>query len=53
MRAAAFAACADSCTTIAVSSGSAEGARALFEIGSGDVAVRRVHLVWLDQEHHG
>jgi hypothetical protein len=31
-----------------LSSESAESARTLFEITSGDEAVRRVHLVWLD-----
>ncbi|TQM79212.1 hypothetical protein FHX81_1509 [Saccharothrix saharensis] len=36
-----------------LSADSAERARALFEISTGDVAVRRVHLVWLDQVHRG
>jgi hypothetical protein len=35
-----------------LSSGSAEDARTLFEISTGDEAVRRVHLVWVDQVHH-
>jgi hypothetical protein len=32
-----------------LTSQSAENSRMLFEIGSGDVAVRQVHIVWLDQ----
>lgn len=35
-----------------LSSDSAERAREVFGISTGDVAVRRVHLVWLDQVHH-